>query len=90
MNGKALVGRKKVKTTLIVASPALIAQWRREIAEKIYTRKEDRIHGVGRVKEFSAAAQLRSNEEIEELEEVSPLPCIFHGAGISRDARMTP
>jgi len=71
LNGKSLVGKKKCKTTLIVASPALVAQWRREISDKVCTEKEDKKYGIGRVKEFSASAQLRSNQEQEELEDVS-------------------
>jgi len=77
VNGQPLVGRKKCKTTLIVASPALMAQWRREIADKVYTKKEDKVHGIGRVKEFSSAAQLRSNQEQEELEDVSIVPISY-------------
>lgn len=70
VNGKALVGPKKCKTTLIVASPALVTQWRKEIADKVYTVREDKKHGIGRVKEYHASAQLKSNEEQQELEEV--------------------
>lgn len=70
VNGKALVGPRKCKTTLIVASPALVAQWRQEIADKVATVHEDKKFGLGRVKEYRHA-QLRSNEEQQELEEVS-------------------
>jgi len=67
VNGKPLQ-TNKCRTTLIVASAALVSQWRREITEKVYTDKQNK-HGIGRVKEFHSAAQLRSNQEVEELME---------------------
>jgi SNF2 family DNA or RNA helicase len=67
VNGKSLQ-KNKCRTTLIVASAALVSQWRREIAEKVYTDKESK-HGIGRVKEYHASAQLKSNQELEELME---------------------
>jgi SNF2 family DNA or RNA helicase len=65
VNGKSLQ-KNKCRTTLIVASAALVSQWRREITEKVYTDRESS-HGLGRVKEFHG--NLRSNQEIEELME---------------------
>ena len=65
VNGKSLQ-KTKCRTTLIVASAALVSQWRREIDEKVYTDKQSP-HGIGRVKEYHAAAQLKSNQELEEL-----------------------
>lgn len=65
VNGKSLQ-KNKCRTTLIVASAALVSQWRREITEKVFTDRES-VHGIGRVKEYTA--QLRSNQEIEELME---------------------
>jgi SNF2 family DNA or RNA helicase len=67
INGKSLQ-KVNCRATLIVASAALVSQWRREITEKVYTDKENK-HGVGRVKEYHASAQLKSNQEIEELME---------------------
>lgn len=67
VNGKSLQ-KNKCRTTLIVASAALVSQWRREITEKVYTDKENS-RGIGRVKEYHASAQLKSNQEIEELME---------------------
>lgn len=84
VNGKALVGPKKCKTTLIVASPALITQWRQEIADKVLTVHENKKHGLGRVKEYSSRAQLRSNEEQQELEEVSSKRSILSRSGLSK------
>lgn len=65
VNGKSLQ-QKKCRTTLIVASPALVSQWRREITAHVYTDKETK-HGIGRVKEYHSSAQIKSNQEIEEL-----------------------
>jgi SNF2 family DNA or RNA helicase len=67
VNGKSLQ-QSKCRTTLIVASAALVSQWRREITEKVYTDKQNK-YGVGRVKEFHAKAQIKSNQEVEELME---------------------
>ena len=67
VNGKSLQ-KTNCRTTLIVASAALVSQWRREIADKVCTIKESK-HGIGRVREYHASAQTRSNEELEELQE---------------------
>lgn len=76
VNGKSLQ-QKKCRTTLIVASPALVSQWRREITEHVYTDKENK-HGIGRVKEYHASAQIRSNQEIEELCEADVILTTYH------------
>ena len=67
VNGKSLQ-KSNCRTTLIVASAALVSQWRREIADKVCTSKESKF-GIGRVREYHASAQTRSNEELEELQE---------------------
>jgi SNF2 family DNA or RNA helicase len=67
VNGKSLQ-KTNCRTTLIVASAALVSQWRREIADKVCTIKESK-HGIGRVREYHASAQTKSNEELEELQE---------------------
>jgi SNF2 family DNA or RNA helicase len=67
VNGKSLQ-KGKCRTTLIVASAALVSQWRQEIADKVYTDRESK-HGIGRVREYHATAQLKSNQELEELME---------------------
>lgn len=65
VNGKSLQQSKR-RTTLIVASPALVSQWRREIEKHVWTDKENK-HGIGRVKEYHSSAQIKSNQELEEL-----------------------
>jgi SNF2 family DNA or RNA helicase len=55
------------RTTLIVASAALVSQWRQEIANKVYTRRENKHHGIGRVMEYHANSQALGNEQIEML-----------------------
>jgi hypothetical protein len=67
VNGKPLHTRK-CHTTLIVASAALVSQWRQEIAEKVYTDREKK-SGIGRVKEYHSSAQIKSNQELDELQE---------------------
>jgi SNF2 family DNA or RNA helicase len=67
VNGKSLE-KTGCRTTLIVASAALVSQWRQEIAEKVYTDREKK-SGIGRVKEYHATAQIKSNQELEELRE---------------------
>lgn len=67
VNGRVL-HTKKCHTTLIVASAALVSQWRQEIADKVYTNREKK-YGIGRVKEYHATAQIKSNQELEELRE---------------------
>lgn len=47
INGKPKRGQPR--TTLIVASPALISQWYREIVKFAQTRKENRKHGIHRI-----------------------------------------
>lgn len=66
INGKSL-HTSKCHTTLIVASTALVAQWHREIKDKLVSRFEDKKHGIGRVKEYHASAQIKGNEELQEL-----------------------
>jgi SNF2 family DNA or RNA helicase len=67
VNGKPL-HTSKCHTTLIVASAALVSQWRKEIAEKVYTDREKK-SGIGRVKEYHTTAQIKSNQELDELKE---------------------
>jgi len=67
VNGKPLQ-KAKCRTTLIVASAALVSQWAREIDDKVYTDKQSK-HGIGRVKQYHASAQIKSNQELEELME---------------------
>jgi len=67
VNGKPLHATK-CHTTLIVASAALVSQWRQEIADKVHTDREKK-YGIGRVKEYHASAQIKSNQELEELQE---------------------
>jgi SNF2 family DNA or RNA helicase len=59
--------KKDCRTTLIVASAALVSQWRQEIADKVYTRRENKQFGVGRVMEYHANSQALGNEQIEML-----------------------
>lgn len=65
INGKSLE-KKNCRTTLIVASGALVTQWAKEIDDKVYTTKENR-HGIGRVKEYNS--KMRGNQVVEELQD---------------------
>jgi hypothetical protein len=66
VNARPLL-KKDCRTTLIVASAALVSQWRQEIADKVFTRRENKTHGVGRVMEYHANSQALGNEQIEML-----------------------
>ena len=55
-------GRSNVKTTLVVASPALISQWFNEIRAHCYTSREHR-HGLGKVMVYKAGNRIKSNDD---------------------------
>lgn len=76
VNGKSLQ-KNKCRTTLIVVPANLVTQWRREITEKVQTDRESK-HGIGRVKEYHASAQLKSNQELEELMECDIVLTTYH------------
>ena len=59
VNGKSK--DKKKKTTLIVASPALVSQWYQEIRRHCQSQKDNK-HGIGRVIQFRAGHRITSDD----------------------------
>ncbi|KAM0717592.1 hypothetical protein Q7P37_007444 [Cladosporium fusiforme] len=82
VNGRPLQ-KKNRQTTLIVASAALIAQWNSEIATKLYTRYEDKIHGIGRVVQYHSGAKIKSNEDVQMLQEAEVVLTTYHAVSKS-------
>lgn len=68
VNGKQMGKGKKLKTTLIVASPAILHQWFQEIQTHCIRRSENREHGMGGVYQHRAGHRLDSNMDMETLE----------------------
>ena len=52
---------KEVKTTLVVASPALVAQWYTEIEKHVSTKRENPNHGLGKVMQYRSGAKIRDS-----------------------------
>ena len=61
-------GRSKTRTTLVVASPALVSQWFKEIRDHCHTKREHK-HGLGKVMVYKAGNRIQSNDDIAYLEE---------------------
>lgn len=76
VNGKPNVG-KKPKTTLIVASPALVSQWAREIRKHCQTRRENK-HGIGVVLEQRAGHRIKEEEAEEVFENADIVLTTYH------------
>jgi len=55
------------KTTLIVASPALVTQWAHEIEKHCLPKSENK-HGIGNVIQHRPGARVRSNNPVKVLE----------------------
>lgn len=67
VNGKPKE-KGKVKTTLIVASPALVTQWAQEIRTHCQSHHESKQHGIGGVLQYRAGSRINSNDDKEFLE----------------------
>lgn len=67
MNGRSLQ-EKACKTTLIVAAPALVAQWAREIDKHVTKAEKSEKHGLDRVQRFHAGIKLGLNNVKKTLE----------------------
>lgn len=68
VNGKPLHSTK-CHTTLIVATAALVSQWDREIEEKVWSHKENKKHGIGRVIQYHTSAKIKASEVLDILQE---------------------
>lgn len=68
INGKAKA-KSKVRTTLIIASPALVNQWDNEIQAHCARRREGNRHGIGRVVQYRSGSRMKSNDTEAMLEE---------------------
>ncbi|KAK5732662.1 hypothetical protein LTR17_010343 [Elasticomyces elasticus] len=65
VNGKPKKGAER-RATLIVASPALVAQWAHEIDKHTESDREDKDHGVNWIQNH-AGARLKCNNNIDEM-----------------------
>lgn len=68
VNGKSF-HTSKCHTTLIVASAALVSQWATEIEEKVFSHKENKKYGIGRVLQYHAGAKIKGSEVLETLKD---------------------
>ena len=68
VNGKPKE-RAKHRATLIVASPALVTQWRAEIEKHTMDKREHKQYGLGTVLEFTARSRINSNNNMDLLEQ---------------------
>jgi SNF2 family DNA or RNA helicase len=72
INGKPNAGEPK--TTLIVASPALVGQWHAEILKFTQTKKENKKHGISRIIQHRAGyRQGGDHDQIKEAIEASDI-----------------
>ena len=63
VNGRSLQTSDR-RTTLIVASPALVKQWRAEIRNRVETISNTQKNGIGRVLEFNSNAKNSSSDDV--------------------------
>lgn len=55
---------KTTKSTLIVASPALVNQWDQEIRRHVQSRRENKHHGIGTVIQYRAGHKIQTNDPL--------------------------
>lgn len=67
VNGRPAT-KTKLRTTLIVASPALLNQWFNELRAHTHSSREHK-HGLGKVMIYKAGSRFKSNDDAGFLEE---------------------
>ena len=70
--------KSKIKTTLIVASPALVTQWMEEIRRHAYGKGDNDKHGIGTVIQYRAGNRLNSNDPAGVLEGADIVLTTYH------------
>ncbi|EMC91603.1 hypothetical protein BAUCODRAFT_79159 [Baudoinia panamericana UAMH 10762] len=81
INGKP-PEKEEHRATLIVASPALVSQWRAEIEKHSWSKRENK-HGIGTIIESRAGCRLQSNNSEELLEQADIVLTTYHEVGQS-------
>jgi SNF2 family DNA or RNA helicase len=81
--------RSNVRTTLVVASPALISQWFNEIRAHCYTAREHK-HGLGKVMVYKAGNRIKSNDDAGFLEEADVVLTTYYEVAKSYPKAIVP
>ena len=74
--------RSRLRTTLVVASPALISQWFNEIRAHCYSSREHK-HGLGTVMVYKSGKMMKSNDDAGFLEQADVVLTSYYEVGKS-------
>lgn len=71
-------GSRGPRATLIVAAPALVSQWNSEIRKHLFTDRENKRHGIGKVVQYRAGSKMHSDDIDRILEEADVVLTTYH------------